>query len=283
MLAHTTIEEIISRALKEDLDQGGDVTSALTIPPGTQTTAMINARQDGILAGLIPALTAFSLIDSSLEMQVFAQDGEVLKPGTKIATISGDAHSIMAAERVALNTLSHMSGIASITAVYVNEISGANAKITDTRKTLPGLRAFQKYAVQIGGGSPHRYSLGDAVLIKDNHIAIAGGIKAALDGASHAGHTQKIEIEVDSLAQLDDVLNHGGADIVMLDNFSIPDLKRAVEKVNGALITEASGGVSLETVREIAQTGVDYISVGALTHSVKALDIGLDIGPDIAK
>lgn len=278
MLPHIQIEKIIRTALNEDLAAGGDITSAVTIPAGTQITATINARQDGILAGLIPALTAFTLVDASLDLQIHNEDGGLLSAGEPIITVTGDAKSIMQAERTALNILSHLSGIASATAIYVHEVQNTKAKICDTRKTLPGLRALQKYAVQMGGGSPHRYGLGDAILIKDNHIAIAGGIEAALGNAkSNAGHTHKIEIEVDTLGQLNEVLSHGGADIVMLDNFTLDDLKEAVKRIDGKLISEASGGVTFENVKQIAETGVDYISIGALTHSVKALDIGLDI------
>ncbi|MBI1300847.1 MAG: carboxylating nicotinate-nucleotide diphosphorylase [Alphaproteobacteria bacterium] len=272
------IEDLVRAALKEDLGRGLDITSQSVIDPSETVKATLQARQEGVLAGIIPALSAFSFIDSDIGYDVLAHDGEVLDAGQNIAYISGSAQSILMAERVALNFLIHMSGIATLTRHYVLAVQGTNAKITDTRKTLPGLREIQKYAVRAGGGHNHRFGLDDAILIKDNHIAIAGGIMEALDNAkANAGHTVKIEIEVDNLEQLEEVLKHGGADIVMLDNFEIDNLQEAVEMVDGRIITEASGGVSLLNVTEIAETGVDYISVGALTHSAEALDIGLDI------
>lgn len=277
MLSHIQIEDIIRGALREDIGTGEDVTSALTIPAGAMVTAELNARGQGILAGLIPALTAFSLIDDTLDITVHARDGDIISPNQTIAVISGSARSILTAERTALNLLTHLCGIASITAVFVNEVRDTKAKIYDTRKTLPGLRALQKYAVTCGGGVNHRFGLNDMILIKDNHIAIAGGIHAALDAVSCKSDTMKIEIEVDTLEQLEDVLGHGGADIVMLDNFDIDNLKRGTEMVNGRMIVEASGGVNLQSVKAIAQTGVDYISVGSITNNANALDIGLDI------
>ncbi len=272
------IEDLVRMALKEDLGHGLDITSSAVISSTAETRAIFNAREEGILAGLIPALSTFSHVDPDFEFEIFAQDGDVLETGQEIAAVSGPAASLLMAERVALNFMIHMSGIATQTRHYVLAVQGTNAKIADTRKTLAGLRAIQKYAVRAGGGFNHRNGLDDAILIKDNHIAIAGSINAALNAATqNTGHIVKIEIEVDTLQQLDEVLTHGGADIVMLDNFAIDDLKTAVKTVNGALITEASGGVTLKTVRSIAETGVDYISVGALTHSAPALDIGLDI------
>ncbi|MCB1563445.1 MAG: carboxylating nicotinate-nucleotide diphosphorylase [Alphaproteobacteria bacterium] len=280
MLSHTVIETIVRAALEEDLGATGfDATSEFVIPAQAQGQALLRARQSGVLAGLIPALTAFSLIDGDMDMTIHAQDGDTLEAGQAIATIEGPARALLTAERTALNLLTHMSGIASLTARYVEEIKGTGATICDTRKTLPGLRTLQKYAVRMGGGSNHRFGLGDAILIKDNHIALAGGsIGEALDRAGLlAGHTLKIEIEVDTLEQLEDVLEHGGADIVMLDNMDVKTLVKAVKLVDGRMTTEASGGVSLDTVRAIAETGVDYISAGSLTHSAPALDIGLDI------
>jgi nicotinate-nucleotide pyrophosphorylase (carboxylating) len=278
MLSSLLIEKSVRAALEEDLGHGHDITSELTIPGNAQVTATLNAREPGVMAGIIVALTAFSLTDSGFDMEINAQDGDDLKKGQKIATIIGPAKGILAAERTALNFLSHMSGVASITRKFVEEIEGTGAEISDTRKTLPGLRAFQKYAVYVGGGSNHRFGLDDAVLIKDNHIAIAGGIEAALGNASMlAGHMRKIEIEVDSLKQLEEVLEIGGADVVLLDNMSVTDLKKAVKMAEDRVLLEASGGVTLENVKKIAETGVNYISIGALTHSAKALDIGLDI------
>lgn len=272
------IEDLVRSALKEDLGHGHDITSQSVIDPSAEVTATFNAREEGVLAGLILALSSFSHIDPDLEFEVFAQDGDVLEAADKIATVTGPASAILTAERVALNFLIHMSGIATLTRRHVLAVQGTNAKITDTRKTLPMLRTIQKYAVRAGGGYNHRFGLDDCILIKDNHIAIAGGVNEALTRAKeNIGHTVKIEIEVDTLEQLKEVLEHGGADIVMLDNFDLKDLKTAVELIDGKLITEASGGVNLITVADIAKTGVDYISIGALTHSAPALDIGLDI------
>ena len=216
--------------------------------------------------------------DIDFDMSVMAEDGDDIKAGDIIAEIEGPARSLLTAERVALNFMSHMSGVATLTAAYVEQIKHTGAEVCDTRKTLPGLRLFQKYAVSMGGGSNHRFGLDDAILIKDNHIAVAGGIDEALTQAHMlAGHTVKIEIEVDTLLQLETVLANGRADIVMLDNFSLEDLKTGVEMCKGQITVEASGGVNLDNIRGIAECGVDYISVGALTNSAKVLDIGLDI------
>jgi len=278
MLSQIHIEDIVKAALKEDLGHGFDITSQSTIPSNVTATATIRARQEGVLSGLMLGLSAFSLLDSGFDMEVYAYDGEVIEAGQDIAKITGPAAALMTGERTALNFMTHMSGIATQTAYFVQAVDGTNAKICDTRKTLPGLRLIQKYAVKCGGGHNHRMGLDDAILIKDNHIAIAGGIDAALNAAQiNASHTTSIEIEVDTLDQLDEVLAHGGADIVMLDNFANSDLIGAIKRINGALKTEASGGVNLLTVADIAATGVDYISVGALTHSAPALDLGLDI------
>ena len=278
MLSPLIIEDIVKAALKEDLGHGFDITSNLLIPAGAQAKGVLKARQDGRLAGIIVALSTFSLSDIDFDMSVMAEDGDDLKSGDVIAEIIGPARSLLTAERVALNFLSHMSGVASLTAQYVEQVKDTGCEICDTRKTLPGLRLFQKYAVEIGGGANHRFGLDDAILIKDNHIAVAGGVSQALDQAHMlAGHTRKIEIEVDTLDQLEEVLANGKADIVMLDNFGLKDLKKGVEMAKGQITTEASGGVSLETVGKIAETGVDYISIGALTHSAPAMDIALDI------
>ncbi len=272
------IEELVRSALKEDLGHGLDITSAAALSPHLEARGIFKAREEGVLAGLIFALSTFHHVDPDIELEIFAQDGEILDATQGIAVVSGPAQAILTAERVALNFLTHMSGIASLTRHYVLAVQGTNAKICDTRKTLPGLRAIQKYSVRAGGGFNHRFGLDDAILIKDNHIAAAGGIAEVLDMArSNTGHMVKIEIEVDTFEQLEDVLKHGGADIVMLDNFSTEDLLRGVKMVDGKMITEASGGVTLNTVKDIAETGVDVISVGALTHSAPSLDIGLDI------
>ena len=276
-LSPLLIEDAVKAALKEDLGHGFDITSNVLIPASATARGMIKARESGRLAGLIVALSAFSLTDD-FDMTIQAQDGENLEAGQIIAEIEGPARSLLTAERVALNFLGHMSGVATLTAKYVELVKDTGAEICDTRKTLPSLRMFQKYAVYCGGGSNHRFGLDDAVLIKDNHIAVAGGINQALDQAYMlSGHTKKIEIEVDTLAQLGEVLENGKADIIMLDNFDIKTLEKAVEMAKGHAVLEASGGVTLETVRAIAETGVDYISIGALTHSAPNLDLGLDI------
>jgi nicotinate-nucleotide pyrophosphorylase (carboxylating) len=274
-------ESLVRAALAEDFGLGGDITSDATIPPERQATASLVARRGGVLAGLDPALFAFRLLDAAARIEIFARDGERLGEGATIATIAARAHALLGAERTALNLLSHLSGIATATARYVDACSGTGCAIAETRKTLPGLRAMQKYAVRAGGGTNHRLRLDDAILIKDNHIAIAGGVSAALDAVSdRAGHLVKIEIEVDSLAQLREVLAHRGrVDCVLLDNFSLDDLAAAVRLGAGRVALEASGGVTLDSVAAIAATGVNVISIGALTHSVTALDIGLDIAP----
>lgn len=278
MLSNLLIEKHVRAALEEDLGHGRDVTSEALIPESEIAKASFVAREDGVLAGLMVALSTFSLVSPDFDMIIHAQDGDKLEAGFTIADVEGPARSLLTAERVALNFMSHMSGVASYTNRFVSKIEGLDAEICDTRKTIPGLRAFQKYAVSMGGGANHRFGLDDAILIKDNHIAVAGGIAQALDQAHlMAGHTLKIEIEVDTLEQLEQVLASGKADIVMLDNMRVDTLKQAIEMVQGKIITEASGGVNLDTVRPIAETGVDYISIGALTHSTPALDIGLDI------
>ncbi len=277
-LAPSVIDDAVTRALAEDLGRAGDITSAATIPPGTKASGVIEARKPGVIAGLACAAEAFRRLDPALTFRAHLSDGAVVKEGTVLADVEGSAHAILGAERVALDFLGHLSGIATLTAAYVAKTKGTKAKIVDTRKTTPGLRALEKYAVRCGGGVNHRFGLDDAVLIKDNHIAIAGGVAPALMRARAAvGHLVKVEIEVDSLDQLAEVLKTGGADAVLLDNMDTAALKRAVEMVAGKLVIEASGGVTLDTVAAIAATGVDVISVGALTHSAPNLDIGLDL------
>jgi nicotinate-nucleotide pyrophosphorylase (carboxylating) len=277
MIPQLLIEKVVKAALEEDLGHGLDVTSQCLIPADQQARASIIAKQDGYLAGVIIGLSAFSYSDD-FEITLQAQDGQDARAGQVIAEIEGSARSLLLAERTALNFIGHLSGIATLTARYVAAVDGTSAVICDTRKTIPGLRLFQKYAVVCGGGANHRFGLDDAVLIKDNHIAVAGGIEKALDQArSYASHMHKIEIEVDTLAQLEAVMAHGGADVVLLDNMDVKTLQDAVDMAKGKIVTEASGGVSLETVRSIAETGVDYISVGALTHSATVLDVSMDI------
>ncbi|MFD1332811.1 carboxylating nicotinate-nucleotide diphosphorylase, partial [Methylopila musalis] len=230
------------------------------------------------LAGLPLAQAAFAALDPDIRVVAEKADGDALRPGDVIARIEGPARPALSAERTALNFLGHLSGVATATAAFADRIAHTRAKICCTRKTTPGLRVFEKYAVRCGGGANHRFGLDDAILIKDNHIAVAGSIAAALDGAkAYAGHLVKIEIEVDTLDQLDQVLAHGAADVVLLDNMGPDALREAVARVAGRLVTEASGNVSLETVRAIAETGVDLISVGRITHSAPTLDLGLDV------
>lgn len=271
------IEGTVRRALKEDLGRAGDITSLACIPAGTTAQAVIVARKTGVLAGLPLAREAFWQIDPALRFGPAHADGAVLAPRAVVARIAGDAFALLAAERVALNFLGRLSGVATLTAAYVALVAHTTARICDTRKTTPTLRALEKYAVRCGGGMNHRFGLDDAILIKDNHIAIAGGIRAALRAAkAAAGHLVKIEIEVDTLDQLDEAIAEG-ADVVLLDNMPPEMLREAVRRVSGRMRTEASGVVSLDTVATIAETGVDMISVGALTHSAPVLDLGLDI------
>jgi nicotinate-nucleotide pyrophosphorylase (carboxylating) len=271
------IDEAVARALQEDLGRAGDITSLATIPAEARAGAVIAARQSGVIAGLPLAAAAFRLIDPGLGFSAEVSDGAVVAPGAIVARVGGSARAVLAGERVALNFLCRLSGIATLTAAYVAGTVGTGARITCTRKTTPGLRAFEKYAVKCGGGSNHRYGLDDAVLIKDNHIAIAGGVRPALRAAKAAvGHLVKIEIEVDRLDQLAEVIAEG-ADVVLLDNMSPALLREAVAMIGGKMRSEASGGVTLASVAAIAATGVDMISVGALTHSAPVLDLGLDV------
>ncbi|MBV9103589.1 MAG: carboxylating nicotinate-nucleotide diphosphorylase [Candidatus Eremiobacteraeota bacterium] len=252
------------------------MTSDAVVDADARMRGALVARAPGILVGVDLAVCAFRTVDPETEFQDVVADGTMLDAGTRIAVFEGSARQILAAERTALNFLCHLSGVATLTAAYVRAVAGYAAAIVDTRKTLPGLRALQKYAVRAGGGRNHRFGLYDAVLIKDNHIAVAGGVERAIVAAKgRAGHLVKIEIEVDSLAQLDEALQ-AGADAVLLDNLTPEELRTAVRMNAGRALLEASGSVSLEDVREIAATGVDVISIGRLTHSAAALDIGLD-------
>lgn len=272
------IEKFVKKALIEDLGHGFDLTSQILIPGDKEASAVLKARQNGIIAGLIPALTAFTLSDPDFDITVNVNDGDIVEKGDIIAELSGPARAMLIAERTCLNIISHLSGIATLTNTYAQTIEGFKTQVTCTRKTLPGLRNFQKYAVLVGGGSNHRYGLDDAILIKDNHIDVAGSIEDAISAVKMVcGHTKKIEIEVESLKQVEQVLKHGGVDIIMLDNMDIQSLKKAVDLIKGQMITEASGGITLATIRAVAETGVDYISCGVLTNSAPALDIGLDI------
>ncbi len=275
-LPDVVIEPIVRMALAEDLGRAGDVTTLATVDTDLEVQWVLRARSLGVLAGLDAAALTLRLIDPAAVLQPHLKEGAVLAAGDVIATLHGKAQSLLIAERVMLNFLGPLSGIASLTARYVEAVKGTNAKITCTRKTTPGLRALQKKAVRLGGGSNHRYGLDDAILIKDNHVAAAGGIVPALTRAkAYGGHLLPIEVEVDSLAQLEEALPFAPT-CIMLDNFSLADLRAAVARVAGAVTLEASGGVNLSTVADIAATGVDYISVGALTHSAPCLDLGLD-------
>jgi nicotinate-nucleotide pyrophosphorylase (carboxylating) len=269
------IEPIVRRALEEDLGRAGDVTADL-LHADERLRARFVARADGVLAGISCARVAAALVDPHLVFDARSEDGDAVSARAVIATIEGPAASVLTAERTALNFLTHLSGVATLTRAYVDAVAGTRARIAATRKTLPGLRIVQKAAVMAGGGAPHRYGLDDAILIKDNHVAACGSVGEALRRArGAAGHMRVIEVEVDSLAQLDEALAYA-PHAVLLDNFSPADLRAAVARADGKTILEASGGVTLSTVREIAETGVDVISVGALTHSAAALDIGLD-------
>jgi nicotinate-nucleotide pyrophosphorylase (carboxylating) len=271
------IEPVVRAALIEDLGAAGDVTSTACADAKARLTANFVARGEGVLAGVACARLAFASLDRQVAFTTQATDGGSIAAGQPLARVEGDARAILAGERVALNLLSRLSGIASLTALYVAEVRGTKARIIDTRKTTPGLRALEKYAVRCGGGANHRFGLSDGILIKDNHVAACGGVAEALRRArAGVGHMVKVEIEVDNLDQLREALE-AGADIVMLDNFALEDLRAAVALTAGRALLEASGGVSLDTVRAIAQAGVDLISVGALTHSAPALDIGLDV------
>ncbi len=272
------LDRVIRGALQEDLGDVGDLTSLFTLPVGATAKATFRARASGRVAGaaLLPAV--FAALDPAVRVRLVAPDGSDVAPLDAIAEVSGAAAGVLAGERVALNLLCRLCGVATLTRAYVAAVDGLIARIAHTRKTTPGLRALEIYAVQCGGGSSHRFGLNDAVLIKDNHVAVAGGVGPALMAVrARAGHMVHVSVEVDSLDQLAEALRYS-PDVVLLDNFSIPDLERAVRLVGSRCVTEASGGVSLESVRAIAETGVDVISVGALTHSAPALDIGLDVG-----
>ncbi|MGH6671389.1 MAG: carboxylating nicotinate-nucleotide diphosphorylase [Xanthobacteraceae bacterium] len=277
-LSPIEIEHAVARALEEDLGRAGDITSIATVPEDTRGRAMVVARKPGIVSGLPLVEASFRRLSPQIGIRPSARDGEAMAAGATLMSIEGNARAILGAERTALNFIGHMSGIATATAAFVERIAHTKARIICTRKTTPGLRALEKYAVRCGGGFNHRFGLDDAMLIKDNHIAVAGGIAAVLTRAKEtAGHLVKIEIEVDSLDQLEEVLAVGLADVVLIDNFDLESMRRAVAMVAGRLVIEASGGIALQSAAAIAETGVDYLSSGSLTHSVQNLDIGLDI------
>ncbi|WP_190241473.1 carboxylating nicotinate-nucleotide diphosphorylase [Rhizobium sp. N122] len=275
-LPRLIVEPLVRAALLEDLGLAGDITSASVIPHDHRSTVVMAARQPGVIAGLDAAELAFALVDPEIAMRRHRQDGDAVKPGDVIATIEGPSRGLLTAERTALNFLGHLSGIATVTAEIAAAISGTKASVACTRKTTPGLRALEKYAVRAGGGMNHRFALHDAVLIKDNHVAISGGVTEAIRRArAGIGHLVKIEVEVDTLDQLREAMATG-VDAVLLDNMTPDQLRQAVAIVAGRAITEASGRVTPATAAAIAASGVDLISVGWLTHSAPVLDIGLD-------
>jgi nicotinate-nucleotide pyrophosphorylase (carboxylating) len=270
------IAPVVRAALAEDLGRAGDVTAQACIPADARFAAVFAARKPGVVSGVACARLAIAELDPTAGFKVLAADGEPVGPGGRIAWVEGNARALLSAERTGLNLLGRLSGIATLTRAYVDAVAHTPARIVDTRKTTPGLRALEKYAVRCGGGVNHRFGLDDAILIKDNHVAACGSVGEAVRRAKAAvGHMMKVEVEVDGLDQLDEALLHD-PDVIMLDNFSLSDLAEAVRRASGRAVLEASGGVNLDTVRAIAETGVDVISVGALTHSVSVLDIGLD-------
>ena len=277
-LSPFAMEDAVTRALVEDFGRAGDVTSVATVPADLRGRAVVAAREAGVIGGLPLVEAVFGKLDAEVKLTAHARDGDAVAAGTVLMTVEGNARGLLGAERTALNFLCHLSGIATATAEFVRLVAGTRARVCCTRKTTPGLRALQKYAVRCGGGFNHRFGLDDAILIKDNHIAVAGGIAAVLKRArAVAGHLVKIEIEVDTLEQLREVLDTGLADVVLLDNMDPPTLTTAVGLVAGRLVTEASGGITHASAAAIAATGVDYMSSGAITHSSVNLDVGMDI------
>jgi nicotinate-nucleotide pyrophosphorylase (carboxylating) len=277
-LSPLEIDAAVERTLAEDLGRAGDVTSIATIPAGTPAHAVVVARKAGAISGLPLVVATLRRLAPDVDIKAHARDGDSVATRTELLTIAGDARAILSAERAALNLLGHLSGIATATADFVRLVKGARTRICCTRKTTPGLRALEKYAVRCGGGFNHRFGLDDAMLIKDNHIAVAGGVRPVLERArASAGHLVKIEIEVDTLDQLAEVLDTGLADVVLLDNMNVTDMRKAVAMAAGRVVLEASGGITLDTIAEVAATGVDYASSGWITHSAPALDVALDI------
>ncbi len=278
-MTESGLRRLVEQAVEEDLGRG-DVTSDLLVPSDATARAVLRSRSQGVIAGLDVAAMVFGVTDAQVQFAALIRDGDAVAPGQELGVISGAARSLLRGERVALNFLQRLSGIATLTSRYVEAVRGTRARIVDTRKTTPGLRSLEKYAVRAGGGFNHRRDLSGAMMIKDNHLAVIGALGLSLTEAIKQAreslpHTLKIEIEVDRLDQIPEALA-AGADIILLDNMSTEDLSRAVAAINGRAIIEASGGVNLRTISEIAATGVDVISVGALTHSAPALDIGLD-------
>lgn len=270
------IEPVVRAALAEDLGRAGDVTAMACMPADARFEGVFAARREGRIAGLDCARVAVRLLDPDARFEIVTPDGADAEAGAVLAHVAGNARALLTTERVALNLMQRLSGVATLTRAFVRAVEGTRARIVDTRKTTPGLRALEKHAVRCGGGLNHRFGLDDAILIKDNHVAVCGGVGPALERArAAAGWLTKIEVEVDGLAQLEQALPYR-PDVILLDNFSLEDLRAGVAMTAGAAKLEASGGVTLETVRAIAETGVDAISVGAITHSAPSLDIGLD-------
>src|SRR6201996_7396999 len=277
-LSPLAIGEAVMLALDEDLGRAGDITSIATIPEPTRAHAIMVARQAGVIAGLPLAVATFQKLSPDISIEAHVRDGATVATGVQVMTISGPARAVLTGERTALNFVGRLSGVATLTADYVRHTPGTKMRICCTRKTTPGLRALEKYAVRCGGGFNHRFGLDDAILIKDNHIAVAGGVRPVLQRArGQIGHLVRIEIEVDTLAQLREVLDTGLADVVLLDNMDIATLTEAVNMARGRVVLEASGGITPDTIATIAATGVDYASAGALTHSALNFDVALDI------
>jgi len=277
-LSPLAIDEAVHRALDEDLGRAGDVTSLATVPETTPARAIMVARQAGVIAGLPLAVATFQKLSPEVRIEPHVRDGARVEKGKKVMTIAGPARAVITGERTALNFVGRLSGVATLTADYVRHTAGTNMRICCTRKTTPGLRALETYAIRCGGGFNHRFGLDDAILIKDNHIAVAGGITAVLERArASTGHLVKVEIEVDTLDQLREVLDTGLADVVLLDNMDTATLKQAVKLADGRVVLEASGGLTFASIAEIAATGVDYASSGTLTHSAPNFDVALDI------
>jgi nicotinate-nucleotide pyrophosphorylase (carboxylating) len=271
-----SVVELVRRALEEDLDGGVDVTTQATVPAGQRAILDLVARKPGVAAGVPVAAAVFCVVAEGLDIQMIGMDGQRVASGDVLVSVAGSTHDLLRAERPALNLLGHLSGIATATRMWVDAVAGTSAQIRDTRKTTPGMRKLEKYAVRCGGGVNHRMSLADAALVKDNHVVAAGGVAAAFEAVRREFPGVPVEVEVDSLEQLDEVLA-AGADLVLLDNFSVDLMRVAVQRTAGRSRLEASGGLSLDVAAAVAATGVDYLAVGALTHSAPVLDIGADL------
>lgn len=277
VLPNILVEDAVRAALLEDLGRAGDITSAATIPYASRAVAVLSSREVGTLAGIDFARVAFAMMDPSIMFEAMKSDGDVLAAGDIIARVEGPARAVLSGERVGLNFMMHLSGIASYTSIFAKEIAHTQARVTCTRKTLPGLRSFEKYAVRLGGGSVHRYGLDDAILIKDNHIAVCGGVAQAIRaGKAYAGHLVRVECEVTNLEQLREALAEN-PDVILLDNMGPELLEKAVKINNHQVILEASGNINLKTIRAVAETGVDFISTSKITMSAPTLDVGLDV------